>query len=279
MVIGPSLLRSGVMATELVLSYGDGRVRVTFQHAPVWEAGVEPNSCPPQGLKLFRTTVSREALRDEPPTEETEAKLMMNPDHDSAVIFYRPVRPFDWWKKWAGTSWTWGPQAGNQGWMLEEMEEVDAWHGRPTGDGPNVWALRLPGGILLQTPRIVSQGDVGICRLAWMPNTNTLLRLEAGIVALEPMLTDIDHDMVGFHPPSLVSYRCDTLKKVGELDDVARFIGKDETDTIGPRSDEEVRESFQETASSGGGEGDVNDDDDDDDGDSGLDAVRQALQL
>lgn len=37
MVSGPSLLRSGTMATELILNHGDGRVRVIFQHAPVWE--------------------------------------------------------------------------------------------------------------------------------------------------------------------------------------------------------------------------------------------------
>jgi hypothetical protein len=34
MINGPSLLRSGAMATELVLNHGDGRVRVLFQHAP-----------------------------------------------------------------------------------------------------------------------------------------------------------------------------------------------------------------------------------------------------
>ena len=48
MVNGPSIMRSGAMATELVLRQGDGRVRIIFQHAPVWERGVEPGSCPPQ---------------------------------------------------------------------------------------------------------------------------------------------------------------------------------------------------------------------------------------
>lgn len=37
MVCGPTVLRSGAMSTELVLNHGDGRVRVIFQHAPVWE--------------------------------------------------------------------------------------------------------------------------------------------------------------------------------------------------------------------------------------------------
>lgn len=36
MVNGPTLLRTGAMSTELVLNHGDGRVRVVFQHAPVW---------------------------------------------------------------------------------------------------------------------------------------------------------------------------------------------------------------------------------------------------
>ena len=54
MVNGPSIVRSGAMATELILQHGDGRVRVTFQHAPVWEQGVEPGSCPPQGLKVIQ---------------------------------------------------------------------------------------------------------------------------------------------------------------------------------------------------------------------------------
>mmetsp|Transcript_22898 Transcript_22898/g.42002 ORF Transcript_22898/g.42002 Transcript_22898/m.42002 type:complete len:130 (-) Transcript_22898:119-508(-) len=50
------------MSTELVLRHGDGRVRVTFQHAPMWECGVEPGSCPSLGLKLFRALVSKEKM-------------------------------------------------------------------------------------------------------------------------------------------------------------------------------------------------------------------------
>ena len=50
------------MSTELILVHGNGRVRVVYQHAPVWEAGIEPGSCPPQGLKLFRIMVSQETL-------------------------------------------------------------------------------------------------------------------------------------------------------------------------------------------------------------------------
>lgn len=250
MVNGPSLLRSGVMATELVLAYGDGRVRVVFQHAPVWEAGVEPGSGPPQGLKLFRAMISREALRDEPPTPATEAA---NPPTKGNPVFFRPVPPFDWHKEWSGTSWTWGPQTGNRGWMVDQMEEVDAWHGRPTGEGLNVWNLRLPGGILVQCPRIISGDQVELCRLAWLSDTESLLRMEVGVTALEPMYLE-DDTMVGFHPPALGSLRCDLMKKVGELENAPSVLG--EKDAIRPKLDR-------------GSE--------DEDGESGLDAVRDAL--
>jgi hypothetical protein len=250
MVNGPSLLRSGAMATELVLAYGDGRVRVVFQHAPVWEQGVEPGSCPPQALKLYRTMISRESLREEPPTFETEAA---KPPAPGNPVFYRGVPPFAWHKEWGGTSWTWGPQTLNRGWQIDQLEEADAWHGRPTGDGPNVWNLRLPGGILVQCPRIVSDGEAGICRLAWMADEETLVRMEAGVVALEPMIMD-DDTMAGFYPPSLTSFRCDNLKKIGELDYTPDF--GQEKDSMLPRSEQDIQDNNS----------------------SGLDAVRNALK-
>lgn len=117
MVVGPSLLpKSGMMSTELSLRHGDGRVRVTFQHAPVWERGVEPGSCPPQGLKLFRAMVSKEKLRPSTPDDKSavEGQLQGPPtaeeEQDSPAgnpRFFRPVPPFKWHAKWAGTSWTW----------------------------------------------------------------------------------------------------------------------------------------------------------------------------
>mmetsp|Transcript_32639 Transcript_32639/g.54685 ORF Transcript_32639/g.54685 Transcript_32639/m.54685 type:complete len:112 (-) Transcript_32639:37-372(-) len=58
-------------------------------------------------------------------------------------------------------------------------------------------------------------------RLAWLPDDETLLRVEAGITALQPMLMD-DDSLVGFEPPTLTSLRCDMLKKVGELDNTVR---------------------------------------------------------
>ena len=215
MVNGPSLLRSGVMATELILRHGDGRVRVTFHHAPVWERGVEPGSCPPQGLKLFRTMLSREATRSTAPTVETEAKE--NPAEGNPT-FFRPVPPFNWHKRWSGTSWTWGPQSGNRGWAVDELDETDSWHGITPVE---CWNLRLPGGIHLQAPRIITDATVCICRLAWLPDDETLLRVEAGVSALQPMVVE-DDMMVGFQPPSLTSMRCDMLKKAGELENAPR---------------------------------------------------------
>ena len=239
MVIGPSVLKSGAMSTELVLRHGDGRVRVTFQHAPVWERGVEPGSCPPQGLKLFRTVVSKEKLRpitpedtegtiQGPPTAEEEKS---NPPQPGNPKFFRPVPPFFWHAKWSGTSWTWGPQTGDRGWAIQEMDEVDSWHGRPAGDATGTWSLRLPGGILIQCPRVIVGGNAGICRLAWMPEdeglpgtsndggTAKLLRVEASVSALEPVISDDDENMmVGFYPPSLGSLRSDIMEKIGELE-------------------------------------------------------------
>jgi len=240
MVVGPSLLKSGAMSTELVLRHGDGRVRVTFQHAPVWERGVEPGSCPPQGLKLFRTMVSKERLRPASPDGIDESIIQGPPSYDEEKSnppvpgnprFFRPIPPFKWHAKWSGTSWTWGPQTGDRGWSLSEVDEADAWHGRPMGDATGTWSLRLGGGVLLQCPRVIVGGNAGICRLAWLPeddgevgtledgNTAKLLRVEASVNALEPIVSEDDEDMmVGFYPPSLGSLRTDVLEKVGELE-------------------------------------------------------------
>jgi Domain of unknown function (DUF3598) len=132
MVIGPTIISgAGVMVTELVLKHGDGRIRVIFHHAPAWEkrsdvddvdVDLEPLG-PPQGLKLFRVMLSREALRDTAPTAETEQQHP--PPQPGNPVFYRPVPPFDWHKKWSGTSWTWGPQTGNRGWSIDEIEELE----------------------------------------------------------------------------------------------------------------------------------------------------------
>jgi len=310
MVIGPSLLRTGAMSTELILSHGDGRVRVVFQHAPVWEKGVEPGSCPPQGLKLFRTLVSREALRPGPPTAAAENA---NPPSRGNPKFFRPVPPFLWHKKWAGTSWTWGPTTGDRGWRIEEVDEADAWHGRPTGDHMGVWSMRLPGGVLVQCPRVVFGGEAGLCRLAWLPEDDgeegtdsdgdpaKLLRIEASVMALEPIISEEDEDMmVGFYPPMLGSLRCDVTRKVGELENTSMLKKLMELDSgtgvVAPRSEEvpapppaaeakpkpaaKTDSSAKDPAPSKKPEGSKEKKDDNKgEGDSGLDAIRKAIKM
>lgn len=291
MIHGPSLLRTGTMSTELILSHGNGRIRTIYQHAPVWEAGISPGSCPPHGLKLFRVLVSRET-RDTsgPPTRESEG--MEEQEVRGNPVFFRGVPPFLWHKKWAGTSWTWGPQSGDRGWSITDLEEADAWHGRPTGDTADVWSMRLPGGILLQCPRIITSGYTGLCRLAWLPeddakpgtssdgDTAKLLRIEAAVSALEPIIDEDNEElMVGFYPPSLSSLRCDALVKIGELENTSmleklRNMGEmSESDVDGmmdPRDENEIVNS----------ENDGDDDDDDEGGDdSGIEAIRNALKL
>jgi hypothetical protein len=162
---------------------------------------------------MFRAMVSREALRSTAPTAETEGQ---EPPSEGNPTFFRPVPPFNWHKKWSGTSWTWGPSAGNRGWSIEELEEADAWQGITPVE---LWNLRLPGGVFVQAPRIITDESAGICRLAWLPDDETLLRVEAGVQALQPMIVE-DEMMIGFEPPTLTSLRCDMMMKVGELENV-----------------------------------------------------------
>jgi hypothetical protein len=285
MVNGPSLLRSGVMATELILAWGDGRVRVTFQHAPVWQQGVEPGSGPPQGLKLVRTIVSREALRDNPPTAETEAA---SPPAPNNPIFYRPVPPFNWYKKWAGTSWTWGPNAGNKGWAIENLEEEDSWQGISTVER---WNLRLPGGIFIQAPRVITDMQAELCRLAWLPDDETLLRVEAGCLALQPMIME-DDELIGFYPPTLASLRCDVLKKMGELDQAPSFVldQNDEAELMKPQGESDFRRTVAQEKAEGSTPSQQSEQPNQvaapadsnissTENDSGLDAIRNALSL
>eukprot|EP00979_Chaetoceros_neogracilis_P003441 scaffold592_cov272-Chaetoceros_neogracile.AAC.52 len=299
MCAGPSLMKSGAMSTELVLTHGNGRVRVVYQHAPVWEEGVEPGSCPPQALKLFRTMVSREMLdADAPPSREMEEKY---PPARGNPTFFRGVPPFQWHKKWAGSSWTWGGQTGDRGWAIENLEEADAWHGRPTGDTSDVWAIRMPGGILLQCPRVITTGRAGICRLAWLPEddapegsasdgeTASLLRVEASVIALEPVIDEENDVMLGFYPPELGSLRCDVLTKFGELEDVSVMeklksmgeMGKNGGGELDPieefvaSSDADSKKSGSESSSSNQNDGS----DDEPLDDSGIDAIRNALKL
>lgn len=214
MVSGPSLLRSGIMSTELLLSGNQNkkeRVRVIFQHAPVWEKNVEPGSCPPQGLKLFRTMVSHETLFQEDQVDS------------STTTPLSPVPPFTWTQpEFYGASMTWGPTTSNRGWFIEQLDEVDQWHTRPTGDTPNVWSLRLLGNrLLINCPKILLSGQMELFRCAWLTDQEdlnisqddhkwNLLRIEACVTALEQIPSD-DPQMVAFYPPTLGSLRCDVF--------------------------------------------------------------------
>jgi len=263
-VNGPTVLRSGAVATELILAYNDGRVRVVFQHAPVWPKDVDTSGSeelpPPQGLKLFRVTVSREALRDQPPTPEIEQTYWKENENNNMedmekVQFFRPVPPFNWHKVWSGTSWTWGPSSGNRGWAIENIEEGDDWHGNSPVEQ---WNMRIPGGIFLQSPRMISPDATGLLRVAWMPNDQVLLRAEAGVLALQPMeLMDEEKleesTVFAFEPPSLASLRCDVLRKTGDLEGEPQFVkdqrGQVEEDAADPpfTSSDSTASAVQET--------------------------------
>jgi len=234
-------------------------------------------------LKVFRAMISREALRPTAPTPETEAA---NPPTEGNPTFFRPVPPFNWHKKWSGTSWTWGPTQGNRGWEIQEMEETDAWQGITPVES---WNLRLPGGIHVQCPRVITDANVAICRLAWLPDDETLLRVEAGVQALQPMLVE-DDMMVGFEPPTLASLRCDMMKKTGELenvprpsrdwkekeDDDSKIASEEETDTTSARE----QASAENSATSPAPDSKSNrKSKPDSEPDSGLDAIRDALSL
>lgn len=293
MACGPSLMRSGAMSTELVLAHGNGRVRAIFQHAPVWEQGVEPGSCPPQALKLFRTMVTREVLdQDTPPTPESEAK---DPPKRGNPKYFRGVPPFNWHKKWEGSSWTWGAQTGDRGWSIEDLEEGDAWHGRPTGDTSDVWAMRLPGGILVQCPRVITTGRAGLCRIAWLPeddapegsefdgDTAKLLRVEASVIALEPVIDEENDVMIGFYPPELGSLRCDVLQKFGELENTSMLKQLKSLGEMGTKGSGEL-DPIEEVDLSDDKKNVNENSGDDDDGEepmdeSGIDAIRNALKF
>jgi hypothetical protein len=273
------------VATELVLSRGDGRVRVIFQHAPVWARGVEPGSGPPSGLKLFRCTLSREARRASPPTAETEQRDAPEPGNP---VFYRPVPPFHWHKHWAGTSWTWGPEMGNRGWSIADLEEEDAWHGSAPVE---LWNLRLPGGIFVQTPRVITSDEAGLCRLAWLPDDETLLRIEAGVLALQPVELP-EGEVAGFAPPSLASLRCDVLTKMGDLEGEPSFVKQSQA-TEGQQLSSEEDLSASDTAKSETGRKEAftatqsveqepkkpSRPDDDGQSDADIQAIRDAIQL
>lgn len=201
-------------------------------------------------------------------------------------------------KKWAGTAWTWGEQTGDRGWSVTDLEETDAWHGRPTGDTPDTWSLRLnAGGILLQCPRIITSGFAGICRVAWLPDKSEdnggngidskLLRMEASVLALEPIIDEEQDVMLGFFPPTLGSLRCDTFSKMGELENASmleklRNSGElDDIDaTISPTPEPAPKLKQEKSVKpQQDNKKDIVSKEDNSSKDSGLDDIRNALKL
>lgn len=193
---------------------------------------------------------------------------------DSPVNFRFKLHSFDWHKKWGGTSWTWGPQAGNRGWKIEELEAGDDWHGSAPVEA---WNLRLPGGIFVQAPRIVTDAETGLFRLAWLPDSDTLLRVECGVIALQPIDVE-DEAVMGLEPPSLASLRCDMMRKMGDLEGQPSFV-RDEMErqsavmsTPESRDPAASRTNRAEKESSNDDNGNKRDDSD-------LQTIRDALQL
>ena len=82
MVSGPTLLRSGLMSTELLLRYGASRLRVAVQHAPA-EANEGVEDAVP-ALLCFRCVVARERCDAElgAPTREVEATRWQGHEDD-----------------------------------------------------------------------------------------------------------------------------------------------------------------------------------------------------
>ncbi|EKX50313.1 hypothetical protein GUITHDRAFT_85467 [Guillardia theta CCMP2712] len=222
-VNGPNVLRSGSMSTELCLRHGDGRMRVTVQHAPVWKRGSEQTGVP-DGLKIFRVIVARECLRDGAPTPDSEAA---SPPQRGNPTFWRGVSPFKWHAVWKGKSNTWGQINGVKAWEIESLEEGDAWHGRPRGDNDNTWTLRLQGGVLLQVPQLILPGEVECLRVAWLPEDDILKRIEARVVALQQS-EELNDQSVLIEPPKLLFLRVDDLQRAGNLPEIPVLMTEEE---------------------------------------------------
>ena len=170
LINGPTVLRSGAMSTEVALRHGDGRIRVTFQHAPAWKQDREQGVGLPDALGLYRIVVRREALRPRAPTKGNEKAAAeaakadgvagaepadpLNPNKGlvGPPVFWRGVPPFKWAEEgevYSGHSHKWVPGEGltSEPKRLEEPDE--RWHERFQVEG--VWHLRL-GAILIQCP-------------------------------------------------------------------------------------------------------------------------------
>jgi hypothetical protein len=139
--------------------------------------------------------------------------------------------------------------------------------------------LRLAS-IHIQCPRIIDDTSVGICRLSvWLPDDETLLRVEGGVQALKPMIVE-DDMMIGFETPSLTSLRCDMMKKVGALENAhrpSRTFKDDEKneDAVKPPNSSENKQAFTDKVNASIKESSSSSKPDK----SGLDAIHYSLAL
>ena len=240
---GPRVLRSGVMATELALvdERGDGRLRVTFQHAPVWSRQAEDEddaalaarqTGPPDALALFRVVVARErrvgdgggdVLETRFPTKAGDAAAAAAAAAGGAAeasAFWAGVPPFVWATEFAGERWECAEGADVPD---AEPEPVAAplsvglrWHERVADEG--IWSLRLPGNrAIVQCARAVKPGEPAPLRVAWLPRHDDagveMLRAEAVVVALAGVASDDDDALVRIAPPRLIDLRGDAFRR------------------------------------------------------------------
>jgi len=213
MVCGPSLLRSGLVSTELLLRHGASRLRVTVQHAPAEgkDASAEP------ALLCYRCVVARERCDAAlgAPTREVEQQRWADvetPADGDDTHFWRGQSPWAWRRTWKGEAAVATGRGELTRYALDDglVEAGDDWH-ESTRAGEASYNLVLPGAVRVYAPQIIAAGVASPLRVAWMPNAKALLRADATILALEPA----DESGEKFAPPRLVAFRADALDDNG----------------------------------------------------------------
>ena len=215
MVSGPTLLRSGLMSTELLLRYGASRLRVAVQHAPA-EANEGVEDAVP-ALLCFRCVVARERCDAElgAPTREVEATRWQGheddlPDDKDDTHFWKGRSPYSWRRDWVGESDVAIRDTLEHFELPDGLDDEESWH-ESTRSGEASYNLALPGGIRVQAPQIIPAAVPVPIRVAWMPNAQTLLRAEGVVTALEA----VEGNDERLAPPRLVTFRADCLKDRG----------------------------------------------------------------
>ncbi|KAJ8598378.1 hypothetical protein CTAYLR_002979 [Chrysophaeum taylorii] len=196
MVCGPSLLRSGLVSTELSLRHGASRVRVTVQHAPAFDPdGVE-------AMLLYRTIVCRERCDGTGAPTKAKEEGLERPKGVDEASFWRGVPPTAWQRDWEGDTIT------GEGHVTPTR--LDDWHLKRSAEAS--YTLHLPGAIRLFAPALLRPAIPAPFRLAWLPWDGHLLRAQARAVALEPSSSFSDEDKgERFRPPRLLSLEVDEV--------------------------------------------------------------------